>query len=89
MKVTDPFDGAAGLLLPLVTAQLQSAVNIHLSVVGPQDEESVGAGQDEGCVTNTFINPYSEFSSVFVCHNNQVITTSSTFPLVHTRTLCY
>lgn len=88
MKVTNPFDGAAGLLLPLVTAQLQSAVNIRLSVVGTQDEQSVGTRQDEGNVTNTFINP-SEFSLVFLHQSNQMITTSSTVPLVHTRILYY
>lgn len=46
-KGTDPFDGAAGLLLPLMAAQLQGAVNIGFSVVGTQDEESAGRGQDE------------------------------------------
>lgn len=38
------FDGAAGLLLPLVAAQLQGAVDVGFSVIGAQDEQSAGTG---------------------------------------------
>lgn len=37
---THLFDGAASLLLPLVAAQLQGAVDIGFSVIGAQDEQS-------------------------------------------------
>lgn len=37
---THPFDGAASLLLPLVAAQLQGAVNIGFSLIGAEDEQS-------------------------------------------------
>lgn len=40
---THPFDGAASLLLPLVAAQFQGAVNKGFSVVGAQDEQSAGS----------------------------------------------
>lgn len=39
---THPFDGGASLLLPLVAAQLQGAVDVGFSVVGAQDEQSAG-----------------------------------------------
>ena len=51
---THPFDGAASLLLPLVAAQLQGAVNIGFSVIGAQDEQSAGTG-DRG--RTAFIKP--------------------------------
>lgn len=41
-KRTHPFDGAPSLLLPLVAAQLQGAVNVGFSVIGAQDEQSTG-----------------------------------------------
>lgn len=34
------FDGTASLLLPLVAAQLQGAMDVGFSVIGAQDEQS-------------------------------------------------
>ncbi len=42
-RKTHPFDGAPGLLLPLLAAQLQRAVNIGFSVIGTQDEQPAEA----------------------------------------------
>lgn len=44
MRRTHPFDGAASLLLPLVAAQLQGAVNIGFSLIGAKDEQSAEMG---------------------------------------------
>lgn len=38
-------NGTASLLLPLVAAQLQGAVNMSFSIIGAQNEQSVGTQQ--------------------------------------------
>lgn len=66
-KGTNPFDGASGLLLPLVAAQLHGAVNIRFSVVGAQDEQSAGERRTKDCsnVTKYFDRPYKKLSCCF------------------------